>query len=278
MSIFEIGQNQSLYSFDDTKKVMDKLTQQLATGKKINSSGDDPVLWAKSQQDAIAVGGFKKINDNLNLVATSIHTADAAMEGINSYIEQMKTTLDAIIKNYPPFPVGSQDRIRYLKMFNGLKQQIDSLSAPDDQGANQIIGNSTTVPGDWTVPSGAGSTSITIHKQDVSTGTSGLNISELPDTASDADVAAARANLDAALVTLTAKRSSLGADAAAITRSQGFATTLSTAQQTDGEMWTSADMNEASANYKSIELKNALALQSISNLTNMQSQLLDLLK
>ncbi len=278
MSIFEIGQNQSLYSFDDTKKVMDKLTQQLATGKKINSSGDDPVLWAKSQQDAIAVGGFKKINDNLNLVATSIHTADAAMAGINSYIEQMKTTLDAIIKNYPPFPVGSQDRIRYLKMFNGLKQQIDSLSAPDDQGANQIIGNSTTVPGDWTVSSGAGSTSITIHKQDVSTGTSGLNISELPDTASDADVAAARANLDAALATLTAKRSSLGADAAAINRSQDFATTLSTAQQTDGEMWTTADMNEASANYKSIELKNALALQSISNLTNMQSQLLDLLK
>jgi len=174
--------------------------------------------------------------------------------------------------------VGSQERIQYLKMFNGLKQQIDSLSAPDDQGANQIIGNSTTVPGDWTIPAGAGTVSITIRKQDVSTGASGLNISELPDTASDADVAAARANLDAALVTLGARRSSLGTDAAAITRSQDFATTFSSAQQTDGEMWTTADMNEASANYKSIELKNSLALQSILNLTTMQSQLLELLQ
>lgn len=258
---------------------MDKLTQQLTTGKKINSSKDDPVIWAKSQQDSIGFKGLWRTNETLSGVATSVRSADIAMEDINADIEQMKASLDAIIKNYPPFPPGSQDRIRFLRMFNGLREQIDKLSAPeDDAGARQIMADTTAVPGNWTVPMNDQGASITIRKQDVSTGTFGLNIQGLAELATDAEIVAARASLETAQVTLRSKQAAMGTDAAAITNSQSYNTTISTTQQTDAEGFTIADMNDAAANYKSMELKNALALQSVSNMTNMHGQLLELLK
>jgi len=279
MSIFQIGVNQGLSSFDATQRLMDNLTQQMATGNKINSSSDDPVIWARSQQDTIAFKGLQTTNDGLAVIATSIRNADTAMGTMNTNIEQMKASLDAIIKNYPPFPPGSQDRIKYLEMFNSLKLQIDQLSAPeDDKGAKQIMADSTTTPGDWTIPINDKGLSVTVHKQDVSTGIAGLDIPALSETASDADIAAARASLDNAQTTLNARQAALGTDAAAITRSQDYNTSISQVQQTDGETWTLADMNEVSANYKSVELKNALALQAVTNLTTMQTQLFDVLK
>jgi hypothetical protein len=279
MSIFEIGQNMALSRFDRTGKAMDKLGQQLATGKKINSSKDDPVIWAKSQQNSIAFKGLQRVNDDLNYVATSVRNADTAMGTINTYVEQMKTQLDAIVKNYPPYPPGSQERIKFLRMFNGLRAQIDELSAPvGDMGGRQIMADPSVATGDWTVPIGADGASVTIRKQEVHTGATGLDIQALADTATDADIAAARANLDVAQVTLANRRAGLGTDAAVVSRSQDYNTSISTAQQTDAERWTIADMNEVGAEYKSMELKNALSLQSTVNLTNMQSQLMELLK
>jgi flagellin-like hook-associated protein FlgL len=279
MSIFEIGQNMALSSFDRTGKAMDKLGQQLTTEKKINSSKDDPVIWAKSQQDSLVYKGIQKVNDDLNVVATSVRNADTAMGTINTYVEQMKTQIDAIVKNYPPYPPGSQERIKFLRMFNGLRSQIDELSAPtDDKGGRQIMADPSVASGDWTFPIGSDGTTVTIRKQEVHTGTTGLNIPALADTATDADIAAARANLDAAQGTLAARRANLGTDASTITRSQDYNTEIVKVNQSDAETWTAADMNEVTANYKSVELKNALALQAVSNLTTMQSQLLELLR
>lgn len=279
MSIFEIGQNMALSDFDRSGKAMNKLGQQLTTGKKINSSKDDPVIWAKSQQNSIAFKGFQRVNDDLNVVATSVRNADTAMGTINTYVEQMKTQLDAIVKNYPPYPPGSQERVKFLRMFNGLRAQIDVLSAPtDDKGGQQIMANPSVAAGDWTVPIGQDGTSVTIRKQEVHTGPTGLGIPTLTDTATDADIAAARANLDVAQATLANRRAGLGTDASAITRSQDYNTDVAKVNQSDAETWTAADMNEVSANYKSVELKNALALQAAGNLTTMQSQLMELLR
>jgi hypothetical protein len=119
---------------------------------------------------------------------------------------------------------------------------------------------------------------VTIRKQDVSTSATGLNIPALGDMATDADIIAARANLETAQVTLAGKRAGLGTDAEAVNQSENYNTGISTVQQSDSEQWTIADMNETGAQYKSVELKNALALQSISNLTTMQSRLMELLK
>jgi flagellin-like hook-associated protein FlgL len=279
MSIFEIGQNKALSGYDRTGKAMDTLAQQLTTGKKINVSKDDPVIWAKSQQDSIAFKGLQRVNDDLSYVATSVRNADAAMGTINEYVEQMKAQLDAIIKNYPPYPSGSQERVRFLRMFNGLRTQIDQLSAPPgDMGGRQIMADPSVAAGDWTVPVGTDGASVTIRKQEVHTGATGLNIPTLADTATDAEIAAARENLDTAQATLANRRAGLGTDAASVIRSQDYNTSISTVQKTDAEMWTIADMNEVGAEYKSMELKNALALQSTVNLTNMQSQLMELLK
>ncbi|MFA5074327.1 MAG: hypothetical protein WC539_10580 [Nitrospirota bacterium] len=278
MSIFEINQNTALSRYDRTGKTMDALSTQLTTGKKINTPKDDPVIWERSQHDAVSVKTLQGTNDGINVVATSIRSADASMGLMNTYVDQMKANLDAVVKNYPPFPPGSQDRIRYLKMFNGLKDQIDELATPrGDKGAQQIMADPSVAPGDWIIPVGENGATVTMRKQEVHTGATGLNIPALSETASDAEVIAARANLDTAALTLESRRAGLGTDAAAITRSQSYSVTIATTQQADSERWIIADMNEVSANYKSAELKHELSLQSAVNLTTMQSQFLELL-
>lgn len=277
MAIIEIGQNQSLQSFNRTGRAMDSLGSQLSTGKKINSAQDDPVTWAKSRQDTLAFKGLQGINDSLATVATSVKHADTAMATINEYVAQMKAQLETIVKMWPPYPPGSQERIEYLRQFAEIRRQIDALTIPPDPGAQQIM--SALPAGNWSVQIGENGASAVIRKQEVHTGPTGLNIPTLdPVTATDAQVNAALASLDTAQVTLASRRTALGADAATIAQSQSINKDVALVHQKDAERAVAADMTATSAEYKSAELKHELALQAVVNLTDMRSQLVELLR
>lgn len=277
MAIIEIGQNQSLQSFNRTGRAMDSLGSQLSTGKKINSAQDDPVTWAKSRQDTLAFKNLQGINDSLATVATSVKHADTAMATINEYVAQMKAQLENIVKMWPPYPPGSQERIEYLRQFAEIRRQIDALTIPPDLGAQQIM--SALPAGNWSVQIGENGASAVIRKQEVHTGPTGLNIPTLdPVTATDAQVNAALASLDTAQVTLASRRTALGADAAAIAQSQSINKDVALVHQKDAEKAVAADMTATSAEYKSAELKHELALQAVVNLTDMRSQLVELLR
>jgi hypothetical protein len=67
-----------------------------------------------------------KFNDRLNSVAKD----QRAFEKVNDYIEQMKAQLGRIIKQFPPFPPGSEDRIRALRAYAYFRKVIDQLTIP----------------------------------------------------------------------------------------------------------------------------------------------------
>lgn len=91
--------------------------------------------------EAVDVANIQEAKNSLNDTAKSIRKADQAMQMINDvYIEQMKASLNAIRKQYPPFPPGSEERISYLRSFNGFRQIIDRLSfKTEDNGAAAIL-------------------------------------------------------------------------------------------------------------------------------------------
>lgn len=47
-------------------------------------------------------------------------------------IGQMKSQLDAIVKNYPPYPIGDSNRAQYLKTFIGIRKEIERMTIPPD--------------------------------------------------------------------------------------------------------------------------------------------------
>lgn len=70
------------------------------------------------------------LSDFLNSVATSIRQTNEGLKATSSIVDDMKSSLDKIIKNYPPYSLESRERIDQLMSYSSLKKQIMSLMVP----------------------------------------------------------------------------------------------------------------------------------------------------
>lgn len=70
------------------------------------------------------------ISDFLNSVAVSIRQTHEGLKATSHIAEDMKTSLDNITKNFPPYSLQSKERIDLLMSYSSLKKQIISLMVP----------------------------------------------------------------------------------------------------------------------------------------------------
>lgn len=169
-----------------------------------------------------------KINDSLlkfsvsqlehtaiNMVADSVRQSDLAMLEIEKQINEMKARLAEHVKHFPPFLPGSEERVKLMRRFSALRHQIDQLTfPPNNAGAAHIMADPsiTGFSGDWKVDIDDDNHQITIRRQPVHTGPKGLNIPELPETATDEEIQVAMETLDSAKELIVHRRSDLAAD------------------------------------------------------------------
>jgi len=109
---------------------------------------------------------------------------DRDMEAATTAIEAMKEKLTTIVKDFPPYPVGSEDRVRHLREFAALRAIIERLTIPPDDE---------------------------IRREDVRIGPSGLNIPDLapPETVSSQSIEQALQQLDLAGAIIQERRDHL---------------------------------------------------------------------
>jgi hypothetical protein len=81
---------------------------------------------------------LQKINDRLNSTAKIQRTFEKRFEKLNDYIERMKVQLEGILKQFPPFPPGSEDRIRALRSYAFFRKLIDQLTFPPPDKAPDL--------------------------------------------------------------------------------------------------------------------------------------------
>lgn len=161
---------------------------------------------------------FRKVDaitTQRNGVANSIRIADEAMQKIGIHLDEMKTTLNSILKQYPPFPPGSEERVALLKHFSTLRMQIEALAIPpEDAGARSIFSASEDEGGtESLVNIGGERFSIRVHRLPVDTGPEGLDIPELPVDALDDQIRDMLVRLEVADQRLAGKQDRLAADA-----------------------------------------------------------------
>jgi hypothetical protein len=70
------------------------------------------------------------ISDFLNSVATNLRQTNEGLKAASAVIDQMKQSLDTIIKNFPPYPIESKERMEQLMSYSSLQKQIISLMTP----------------------------------------------------------------------------------------------------------------------------------------------------
>ncbi|MCX5834260.1 MAG: hypothetical protein NTV99_07095 [Deltaproteobacteria bacterium] len=291
MTVIRTAIEQSLIVLDRTNSSMEAVTKRIATGKKINAPKDDPVLWASAEKGRSIAEYLGAVNNSLESVAISIRGADLTMETIGKHIDQM---IEAV-KNFPPYPMGdtSAERAKFLQSFNGIRQMIDDLTLPPRDDLGQYImadPGSLAEPVDmWSVVIDEEGHVRTIQKREVDTGPGGLNIPEL----TEGDITTTGlpggpldetklndiiANLERANETLGEKRSGLASDAAGIARAKAFNDRVAAFYTTFAENVEQADVDEAAAQVKSLELKRELALEALGSITSMHSELVGLLR
>jgi flagellin-like hook-associated protein FlgL len=280
MSVSNIGIDQALLSITGTKAQKNASPQRLPNGHRVSSSQDASANRLAVGQGRRAFSRLQSFHRGLNFLAKQIRFADSAMEQIGELVKEMKAQLKTMVKNFPPYPIGSDERSSQIRGFNAFRKLIDQLTIPPREDRHpQILADPEIAAGggDWEVEIGDTSPPTTVHNQQVHTGPTGLNIPELPEMASDGEVEATIESLDAASETLESRRAGLGADVqrveASITYSVHFAEFNLEVQNGDG----SAESVEASAVMRSLEVKMTLSSESIQTLTEGQSQFAQLL-
>ena len=215
---------------------------------------------------------LETIHSKFNSVARTIRVADESMEKIENYIDRMETESQRIVKNYPPFPPGSEERVKRLKSIIAFRRLIDQLTIPppNEEFAAKIMPDHDVVS--KTNDSQKMSGENTLHQ----TGSEGLDIPQLPESADDEEVRAFIGKLDAALETLRQNRIDLATYAAEVGESYEREMKASGIFRSYGEEIKSADM-EAAAELKSSELSYELAIEPGMTLTEAQNKLLSLL-
>ena len=149
----------------------------------------------------------------------SIRIADKAMSEVETNIEQLESEVEMFIKQYPPYPPGSEDRIKYLSRFAMLRKQIDKLTFPPDAGAQKIIGRSSNGNSrDWEIEIGGKQIGSTIRRQPLHSGKEGLALPEIGAHSTDAQVADMQKALVSARQQVQKSRNALAEDTIRVIR------------------------------------------------------------
>jgi len=276
MATLKVGTDQAQLTIYPVEKSFAKPGNQPGTGSTITPLKPDlsaPVELSTRRRE---FSDLQTVNASLNLVADNIKVADRAMESIGNLIGGMKEDLQGIVKNFPPFPLGSPERAEFLRSFSALRKQIEQLTFPaQHDGASKIMADPavTGETGDWQVPVATGEP-LTIRREEVHVGPRGLNIPELLGSASDEEIAAALQKLDSAAATLAERRSGLAADAA------GIMTAIPKSKYAAGPVSTEAPTirPERAAELKSLSVRQALTQHPLTGITGTPAQLIQLLR
>ena len=186
----------------------------------IKTPKGETVDGIKAEISPFSTHPLQQFNAGFNAVVRSIRIADQAMAEIGANVEQMESEVEMFLKQYPPYPPGSEDRVNYLNRFALLRKQIDQLTVPPDAGAKYIIGSSDSEPAkEWEVEIGGQKTGRTIRRQPVHAGRDGLGLPYITIHSSDEQVAAMQKALGQARQTIQQRRSQLAEDAGRVIRS-----------------------------------------------------------
>ena len=187
-------------------------------------NGKTPDVNKKEDNIRFSLGKADIIKSGLNNIARKIRIADNALGEISNYIDQMKSQLENIVKRFPPFPPGSEERIENLKRFNAFRKLIDKLTVPppDNEFAGTTIADSESKPwvGNPELTEDNKRSTLNILYSQIYTGLKGLELPELNGHATDDEIIGSLPKLDSAGKAITKMREDMKRDSVKIIRNK----------------------------------------------------------
>ena len=82
---------------------------------------------------------MQNMSDELSTLARQNRDVTESLAQIQDYIDGMKAQLEQIVKTYPPYPAGSEERVRALRSYVGFRHLIDRLTIPPQLTAEMSV-------------------------------------------------------------------------------------------------------------------------------------------
>jgi hypothetical protein len=102
-------------------------TVSAGDGQRDFSGGDDVKVSLTKSAEIFSAEVKKK--DDLAEIAVLGRSARGGLEKADAVLNEISAQV-AVVKNYPPFPPGNEERAKYLNSLDGLKKQLQSLVVP----------------------------------------------------------------------------------------------------------------------------------------------------
>ncbi|NLI82484.1 MAG: hypothetical protein GX443_12490 [Deltaproteobacteria bacterium] len=278
MTPFKVSNDHSVPDIGHSGMAVDRFNLRLGTEKGDPASGVENHGWIKVSTSQL--NGLRSVDSSLNKVARTIRHADSAMEKIGELLGEMKSKLESIVKNYPPFPPGTEERARYLESYNGLRSQMAQLAIPPEKegaGAKMFPPTEYREGGNWEFLVEKDGQLRTVHKGEIQLNLEGLDIPELKPDASDEEVYLALQRLDAGREILDSRRQALAEDAEAIINSLKRSLESHKLYPSYGEQMKLSEDEEAAVGRMSALLQETLSSAKFVSLTNASAALAELL-
>jgi hypothetical protein len=124
---------------------------QVGTGqvRPLADSDTEGMRGAQVQTRHAAYAILASIKDEAADVASSVRQAAQALERAEHTVQVMREKVEQFfVKNFPPFPPGSEQRVDYLNSISALRRQLESMSVPPLEGNPEPF----IYPRDWDLP------------------------------------------------------------------------------------------------------------------------------
>jgi len=129
MAVDPIGGNEKVAPVQDTVRAAYQKSSVDQRKMPAQGPGGDPVS-VSLQRSSSTMGKLGSVNEDKNLFATSIRESDKALQEVSKVAVKMKERLETIVKNFPPFAQGSQERKELLMSYVSLRKEIEKLTFP----------------------------------------------------------------------------------------------------------------------------------------------------
>lgn len=92
-----------------------------------------PMQAPSIETDATRLSAFSRLWQHKDQAVVELRAVVEQQRKINAadrLVTEMRQQIGTLVKNYPPFPPGSEERLSYLRSISALRQQLDALTVP----------------------------------------------------------------------------------------------------------------------------------------------------
>ena len=275
------GMTQNLLSLQNTASLLEMTQARLASGKKVNSSVDDPVAYFDAEAHYQLADDYSAFKDGMSEAVQTIKAATSTIDSLKDILSQMKSTVTSA-----KTASSSSDSADYVTQYNSLLEQLEYLSGDGEyKGVNLLGGDSLNVvfntEGEELEIAGFNADIASLALTSTQSGgdfwvagaaTQESGITDAITTALNAIID----DIDDAVATLRSKAKVLSSNLGIVTTRQEFTNNMIATLNTGGDNLTLADMNQEGANMLMLQTRQAMGIQSLSIASQSAQQVLQL--